>query len=1127
VTPLASRAGKPPSPLPVEVQDALRGAAKPLISVLEDALGLSDPSSSSFAPSVVPSLRAESDEALPSAPRANQVYASSTSTSVRAARAAADRQSSTAPAAMRSTEGRSDCQARSAPPAYRQADGASASSSSSSHGAADAAAADYQASLGGGSGGRGGDSKASSGEHGNVSGESVLARWCIEIGMKYRKQAIDMAERFVSDIQRRAALVAHHGGEAEGGAAGGGGGLEAKEDDWPLLDHCKVSEYMPHVSSGEGGSLLVPLLQLPVYGEVKTLCKDALSMARCDASGSAGQVLVLAQASGTGKTKVFYLWALEGRIVILIRTTTTKDGLPSKPWLCLEQCLNQLSDPDSSTKDARARNLVRRLFGCYVLWARTVLRAFLQECRERGVAATSCDIAVSVLLAVRNGLGDMAVHELFKAAVVCSLGGRSLSWTDAHARALSADAGQSAMPIFAVDEAHILHGAHKGTFLHSARESGARVPADLFHGMARCCDELVGEGIIAAMAGTDPHLPEYVGEVSTAQGGFCVLPITTHITTANMQDSLRNCLRRELVFTEEIVASLRLLEGRAANFFGGGLHSVIRAIARCEHGADVTPVVAKTLRAAVQKRADVFDRVVSVFLTAVEHTRGADLARSVQNRVLRAVLWNDASLAKEGSQWDTNLVASGLAATDDAVATLDLGSEPLLLEALWKTLTDASKLRNGTGYAAFLRDRVSGDGKGLAWEELLALTMVTKVRCNPLGDALVWTHVLPPAPSGFEWPLHLSTAVRRTVSARAEMLDVLFAADGSPNLDVLAVNVNQFLGPDLMFFGFGVDVVTHQRLEPRLVLVQARTVKSGSVVDAVKTVTLGRLVRDKEQQPDRARDQDTDSHGKTSSLRRAREHVQAMSSAIASYLESAIRVVAYPYTFPPDVVESINAYNRLNPDHPIVLVGNYTKDDVHESVLGAAVSTNAVPAPALDLVAARAPGIGSMPHLTLGDARELCHVSICFPEQSADAALVADMPGGVAKPPARHTSFHVQAPTAKRVLQLATVDVLKRVFNALRECDEGERAATPKTKEPLVARVLQMLLQKLGSEEQQVDAEALRAEALMQVQRAEHERAAKAAAQQSGARPSGNGAGTKRPRGSAEEQRGKKARKEE
>ncbi len=463
------------------------------------------------------------------------------------------------------------------------------------------------------------------------------------------------------------------------------------------------------VSSGESlGPEFVNLLMPKYYGPSADTFHRTVSTLSVDASSR--ETLVVSQASGSGKTKLAYVMAQRSPDpipTVLVRVTCDQEF--ADPWAALVRVIDSIhARPDwtAEDKDEQCRKQVGVLLGCYALWARVVAVAIARVARERRTALSKQDMAVALLLAVRNGNGDAAVRDLY---LVAAHDGRTIEdddvWVRAHFSALRNELEARQLCLF-VDEAQFCKGVRQGRFL-SRGDPGN--PADLFHAVATSANGLAGNARIV-FCGTDPRMHVHVGSVSGAQGGPEPFSVTTHITADMMAESLAEYLHVDadsVLRNRELRALLDELEGRASNFFGTGWKCIVRAFRELgappldvtARGRETLRVLATALAAAVVSRQRSMQNVVNTFFERAE--------RTAVDAVLDAVLWRGGILPLTSGRWPDQIVESGLAIVPRNAVAIDLSAEPLLHAELTSRLTDPTELREATRFHLLLSVRRS------------------------------------------------------------------------------------------------------------------------------------------------------------------------------------------------------------------------------------------------------------------------------------------------------------------------------------------------------------------------------------------------------------------------------------
>jgi hypothetical protein len=570
---------------------------------------------------------------------------------------------------------------------------------------------------------------------------------------------------------------------------------------------------------------------------------------------------------------------------------------------------------------------------------------------------------------------------------------RGDSFTDL--RAFEEEMDGSDVSLF-IDEAQFCKGKFQGLFLtHCA----PRRRTDLFHALATSAGSLTS-GARVVFCGTHPRM--YVlREVNTAQGGPTAFSLSTHVSADMMVESLVRHLEvseADLRADKEVIRLLGWLEGRAAHFFGDGWSAIRTRLKDTTSDESTVACVKEALRIATQKRVAVMTRVWKAFVKLAP--------QDMQNAVLDAVLWSGGVLKKKPHEaWPDALIQSGLAVvpSDDAVA-IDLASEPLLHERLLESLAAPKPLQEATGFGAYLRGVVR-EKKGLGWEKTFALhALVRGWKAEvALEDVLGRVAV--------KWPASLAGArvsLERTPSARYDLFSCLFDGEGNPLDGVLAVNFNSFAGPDAAFLAqVGGKYV--------LVLVRSRNDETGTVVDAVKSVTLGRIGK----KITRAKERDYAERMATRSAvtRRVRANVamlRARSATAKHAFDNAIRVVAHPFAFDDAAVRRIEEFNSSHPTQPILLV---TKDPaaVHSTIIESAADK---PVPSMTLGPAE--GDSALERKMLDD--------LVVGEEPFAPLAAADMPEGVT---AEERQALESAWEVRRVLTGCGKDMLVRICDKL------------------------------------------------------------------------------------------------
>jgi hypothetical protein len=673
------------------------------------------------------------------------------------------------------------------------------------------------------------------------------------------------------------------------------------------------------VSTGENAHGDFVALLMPYYGSAAAAYHGALK-GLVVRSGSADETLVVAQASGSGKTKLAYaeVQRPDGVPTVLVRVTVG-EGF-AKPWKELVKVLEEimkLENESVQVKDRMSRDQVMLLLGCYVLWARAMAKAL-----DRAAAAkplSNRDKAVALVLAVRNGSGDNAVLALYLAG---SRDPSALLLADpcSGATALAKELGCTDVSLF-IDEAQFCKGKLEGYFRKVAAPAE---PTDLFHALASAGGTIASTARVV-LCGTHPHMYQLVREVSGAQGGPEAFSVSTHITSDAMVDSLVHYLhvsKDDLTADKVLMKDLKRLEGRAAHFFGKGWEKIQGELEKAASETKTVDCVKQVLTEVVKTREADMANVVRTFV--------AKAPTDVKDEVLDAVLWEGGVLAKTAGGWPDAFVVSGLAVVQQDAVAISFANEPTLHHALTKELAQPEPLKTGKGFGAFLRSVVRSN-KGLGWEKTFALYALARgfERHATLTDVLGQVAVSLP------WGLNEAQVLfRRIASAKYDLFSCLFDADGTPLDDVIAVNFNIFAGPDAAFF---TKVGEQQHV---LVLVQNKNVETGTVVKAVKSVTLGRIgeqVKEGNELDER-----------TETTRRARANVaelRAKSQAARHAFDNAIRVIAHPFGFDERAIRRINEFNERYPAEPILLVTKHP-DNVHKSILRSAKVT---PVPSMTL----------------------------------------------------------------------------------------------------------------------------------------------------------------------------------
>lgn len=636
-------------------------------------------------------------------------------------------------------------------------------------------------------------------------------------------------------------------------------------------------------------------------------------------------ILAVAQASGSGKTKLAFSTGMKHALVIVIRVAKRGDTFSEPFRYLIHNCLEPLAALRKSLPEAEqprvhdaAVDFVRVLEGAYVEWVRLQLAA-LKDARPD---VTNEDMRLTALRCVRNGKGDAGVLAVLEHALKSTL----------SASMLTAASGQTAMiaehnaveewlseihgklrkilpgvPIMvSFDEVAATLGKVEGAF---ASLSSRTFDRDLFCGVT--CAMKSMDVWVQSMCGTYFDIIEKAGvdNLSPLRGqvtSFTTLPL---FTEEMMMASLETYLDLGDMHTETLRKILREIRGRPIHFFNTFWSNVVARLTFSQ-GVMWSPdqlqaVLEESAREAVKRAQDSFRNILRELWTPIVSGESNVLLADLCIGLYLAVKMRSGKLELLGHESDT-LMKRGILNIEPRAKVADLSAEPALVVAL-ERLGDDKVKENSDGIFNLIsrsfRATNSVHLKGSGWEEVFALHLLKEViradGCASLESVL--KQLFPP---GFVYPCGLSGAklsVKRAVSPvlATTPFHALFDEKGEVCVTQMLHEVDIMAGADLVF------PIICQGGRVRLGLVQQKAQEKPRLLEMLRTSSVAW--------------QYTTGTVANSQPKASRREFAELVRAHERAFSGSVRVLVSAGGFAAGVVELVNALNAHYPDDPILL----------------------------------------------------------------------------------------------------------------------------------------------------------------------------------------------------------------
>jgi hypothetical protein len=555
--------------------------------------------------------------------------------------------------------------------------------------------------------------------------------------------------------------------------------------------------------------------------------------------GYSNVTVVLAQASGSGKTKIAVHLGLEHVVTILIRLGA--ESPLTLPWMELDSKLNVIAGLHLKDSDRAQQGgaYLRTLILCYVEWTVLVLRkahelfsvpANPPEHIDAGDWAVACvrihnaDERVRLfrfisLVSNRNGKGDEGVTSLARTrfAYLSTAFARGESVEDASMRyaehvkkawgGVCVAWGFESPPLLHLSFDEIQAALSRWTNVFR-RKSAPSEAADGFHALLDAdCVIRNCLGSVSSACGTHLSLEQRISTHSVTQVDVPLTPtvrVLTQVTVDDMWGSLRRHLRGLDGLSNEvedtITRSLDLLCGRPVWFFRHTWEALVRELhdrqvcnGRVEEGDMASVVLAAVERGTAESRKKL-RRIVETF-DEVENIHARDQLMLMFQRAF----WEESEPVRWTRKDITHAVATGLIATgtgrvegnDDDVVEFELIDEPLLADAIYEYCAIKHKDIVMSALRAVGDSAGHPSTRGFLWEKTVALHILSKAYKRRVTVAQVYKGWMP---AGFIMPELASKAVLHVNSIRAGQR-IHFQALSRMSL---VVNMHQNAGADLV-----------------------------------------------------------------------------------------------------------------------------------------------------------------------------------------------------------------------------------------------------------------------------------------------------------------------------------------